>query len=71
MKILCFEIKYVGFGNRDKEWKQLVREGQYVDAIRACRISRGIDRKGNIKISLGEARIKVDLYRACLGADNG
>lgn len=71
MKILCFEIGYVGFGNRDKGWKQLTRDGHYLDAIRQYRKEGGLDKNGNIKVTLSDAKRVIDDYLARLEADNG
>lgn len=62
MKILCFNITYVGFF--EKTWKKYVREGYKIKAIKQLRDNKNKNKKHTDKNWLGlkEAKDIVEKY---------
>lgn len=58
MRILCFDIDYVGFTKEKEPWKKLVEEGQHIMAIKTYRFTHSCD--------LLKAKNEVDAYRNSL-----
>jgi len=72
MKILCFEIKYVGFGKAISEWQKIALTGNKIGAVRVMR------EVANVKyphiddprrLGLKEAKYQVEAYMQRMGID--